>query len=237
MKKFLKDIISKVICLNYETEAIISELDLSKSSRRNFKKELFNDYKLKPFEEKDLADVLAFCEKSDAREVIKVKHFVELKYNGILFFKDTALIGYLWWHDIQLRGYRFELEKLPIKLKRENEIYGEYYYIKPEYRGQGIALYLLSEIHSKWRRDGYTKLYGFVFKDNISARWVNRILGFEEIKRIKAYSIIINKKKREFFFYGTHPKDLFLFFSRNMNRFFKRIVLKKLINLRSLLFY
>ena len=59
MKKFLKDIISKVICLNYETEAIISELDLSKSSRRNFKKELFNDYKLKPFEEKDISNFLS----------------------------------------------------------------------------------------------------------------------------------------------------------------------------------
>jgi GNAT superfamily N-acetyltransferase len=231
--KSLKDIIGKAIGLNYEKEIIISELDLNKSTRYNIKKELFNNYKLKPFEEKDLDILITFCEKcGDDGQIDNIEHFVERRFNGILFFKDTTLIGYMWWHDMQSRGYHYDLNRLPIKLKNEHEIYCELFYIKPEHRGQGIALYLLSEIHSKWHKDGYTKLYGYVNTDNISARWIYRILAWEEIRRIKEYSIIINKEKRKFFFYGTHPKDLYLFFSINMVRFFRRKILT-LINLGS----
>ncbi|UCE06739.1 MAG: hypothetical protein JSW07_01475, partial [bacterium] len=67
--KHLKDLINKVICLNYEREIMITELDLNKPSRYYVKKELSNNYKLKYFEEKDLNALMSFIEENNPNEI------------------------------------------------------------------------------------------------------------------------------------------------------------------------
>lgn len=228
MMKFLKDKIKKVLCLNYERETMITELDLSKPSRFYVNRELSKNYNLKSFEEKDLNALMAFIEENNPSEIDYNKSIIEGKCKGSLFYKDEILIGYAWHLDKRSMSYNHDFDNLPIKLKSENEVYGFNNYIKPEHRGNGIALYFFAEIYSKWRREGYTKVYGAVDTNNISALWVYRILGTKEIKRIKEYSIIIKKRKIEFNVYGNNPKDLYLFVSKNTIRFIRRLLPKKI---------
>lgn len=225
----LGDMIKKTINLTFEREIVLTKDDLTKPTRYKAKNELYSDYKYRSYEEKDLHAVMKFCEEiGDPTEVALIKRLIDSNSYGILFFNDTALIGYFWWYDKRIKnGRSYALDRLPIKLKGENELYAEYFYITPKYRGQGLALYLLTEMYMMHRNNGYTKSYGYVYADNISAHWIYKILGCEEIKRFKEYSITINKKKRKIFFYGSHPKDLFLFVYKNAIRLLRNIIKKR----------
>ena len=227
--KVLVDFIHKAISLNFDREVVLTEIDLTKPSRYKVKSELSADHTFRPYEEKDLQAVIKFCEEiGDPTEVDLIKRLIEHKCNGVLFFKDAALIGYYWWYAKRIKnGYSYALERLPIKLDGENEVYAEYFYITPKNRGQGLALYLLSEMYATHRADGYTKIYGYVDIKNISAHWIYKILGCEEIKRFKEYTITINGKKRKIFYYGNHPKDVYHFVTKNAIRLMRSIITKK----------
>jgi len=223
------DIIHKAIGLTFEREIVLTKDDLTKPSRFQAKSELFSAYTYRSFKDQDVNAVIKFCEEiGDPTEVDLITRLIDSHSNGVLFFKDTALIGYYWWYDKRIKnGTSYALDRLPIKLKGENELYTEYFYITPKHRGQGLALYLLTEIRAKHRNNGFTKSYGYVDAKNISAHWIYKILGCEEIKRFKEYSITINGKKRKIFFFGNHPKDVYLFVSKNAIRFMRSLLPKK----------
>ena len=225
--KILKDKIKKVLSLNYEREIMITALDLNKPSRFYVNRELANNYKLKSFKEKDLNSVMAFIEENNPGELDYNKSIIEGNCNGFLFYKDDILIGYAWWLSRRSKFYNHDFDNLPINLKSKNEVYGFNNYIKPEIRGNGIASYFFAEIYSTWRKEGYTKVYGAVDTSNISALWVYRILGTKEIKRYKEYSIKLKGRKIEFNLYGSNPKDIYLFVSKNVIRFIRMVLPQK----------
>jgi hypothetical protein len=67
--------------------------------------------------------------------------------------------------------------------------------IAPSYRDMQFAVFLHRYLQATLKKEGYSKIYGFYWKDNVSALWTHRLLRFKEhpkrkITRVLMYSNI-----------------------------------------------
>jgi GNAT superfamily N-acetyltransferase len=63
----------------------------------------------------------------------------------------------------------------------EWEIYAMGMFIDPAYRGKNLAAPLQRFLQSTLKDEGYTKVYGFYWQDNIDAFLMHRMLKFKEL--------------------------------------------------------
>ena len=64
---------------------------------------------------------------------------------------------------------------------------------KHRFRGKNLAVPLQRNLHITLKSEGYKKLYGYFWNDNIPAMWMHRMLKFKELPRRRVSRIFIIK--------------------------------------------
>jgi hypothetical protein len=96
---FPKHILCKVFNLKLIEERIVMIRELDSTYQPKHFPEFEKKYKIQSLEEKDIEFVIAFCEKSYPEALPRIKEYIKRKFKAFLFYKDSTLIGFLWWHD------------------------------------------------------------------------------------------------------------------------------------------
>jgi GNAT superfamily N-acetyltransferase len=97
---------------------------------------------------------------------------------ALLGFRDDELIGYFWWHDATVDGCY--LSRFGVDLAAD-EVYGYDLFIAPEHRGRGTPVQFVAGVEAELARRGYRRLYGFVDRANVPARWLWTTSGHESV--------------------------------------------------------
>jgi GNAT superfamily N-acetyltransferase len=75
---------------------------------------------------------------------------------------------------------------------REREAYAFDMFIDPTYRGKNLAVPLQRSLQHTLKSEGYVKVYGAYYEDNLPALWMHRMLKFKEYPKRRVF---------RFFFY------------------------------------
>jgi GNAT superfamily N-acetyltransferase len=123
---------------------------------------------------------------------------------GVLAELNGHLIGYSWWgnshssFDFDRMGFMFYVNNIDLT---PSDAYGFDFFIAPQYRGKGNALEFIIKFLLSLKPLGYKRLYGFVDKDNLAARWIYQIMGYKTIKQISTLRLFIVFVFKNFTFY------------------------------------
>lgn len=119
-------------------------------------------------------------------------------FHGFVALGGGEVIGYYWWvdrdnptahPDVWRLGRGFELG--------EGDVYGSSLFLLEEHRGRGVAGDFLFQIESSLRDRGYTRLWGYVDKDNRPARWLYRVRGYEPTWNVVSRRLVFFRWRRE----------------------------------------
>jgi GNAT superfamily N-acetyltransferase len=100
-------------------------------------------------------------------------------FHGFAAFVDDRMVGYYWWvdrdnpvahPDLFRLGRGFELAA--------GDVYGASFFLLEEFRGGGRAGEFLYRVESALRDRGYSRLWGYVDRDNRPARWLYTTRGY-----------------------------------------------------------
>lgn len=75
-----------------------------------------------------------------------------------------------------------DLKMLGINCK-EKEVYAFDMLIAPRYRGKNFAVPLQRFLHLSLKNEGFRKVYGFYWDDNLPALWMHRMLKYKELPK------------------------------------------------------
>jgi RimJ/RimL family protein N-acetyltransferase len=107
--------------------------------------------------------------------------------HGFMAELEEEIIGYIWWGDhktnfsFDVKGYEYYVKELGIS---PGDVYGFDFFIVPAYRGKGYAIEIIGNNLKALKNLGYKRDYGYVHKDNVAARWIYKIIGFRDVKKI-----------------------------------------------------
>jgi GNAT superfamily N-acetyltransferase len=106
-------------------------------------------------------------------------------FRGFAILEDNTIVGDVWCTASDESGN-------PIH-DTDSEMHGIHYgvweayafdmLIDPGYRGKNLAVPLHRFLHSTLKKEGYTKVFGGYWQDNIQALWMHRMLKFKEHPR------------------------------------------------------
>lgn len=108
---------------------------------------------------------------------------------ALLGFGDGTLIGYFWWHDATVPADDFYLNRFGISLA-DGEMYGYDLFIAPEHRGHGTPVEFLAGVEAELVRLGYRRMFGFVDRSNVPARWLYATSGYEDVLRCHTRTVL-----------------------------------------------
>jgi len=147
----------------------------------------------------------------DKKELLKIEDLKfpdkarELKGRAYLCSGFAAFLGVigkniiaeLWWtNSLHIRDRIIHPDLIWMKLDlKEDEIYGFDVFVAPEYRGTPAPKMFISSYMHELKRIGYSKIFGWIFKDNIPSAWLHRILSFKEIGRVKGHRFFFLEMK------------------------------------------
>lgn len=106
---------------------------------------------------------------------------------GFALVKDGRVLGDLWCLAPREKGRRVQhpdLDMLKI-ICAEGEAYAQDMLIDPAYRGKNLAVPLLRSLHLELKKEGWRKVYGCFWDDNIPAMWMHRMLKFKELPKCR----------------------------------------------------
>ena len=86
-----------------------------------------------------------------------------------------------------------ELEMLGIECKH-GEVYGIDLLIAPDYRGKGLAVSLQLYNQTTLKLEGYNKLYGFYWEDNVPAMRMHQKLKYRDLPKRRISRFFFYKK-------------------------------------------
>ena len=122
----------------------------------------------------------------------------------IIELKDKV-IGYVWWvnttwgSDSKILDSRFYRNELKLK---EDEVYLFDALIDPQYRGGHNSLELFLKVFSALKKQGYKRAFGSVRPENTPARWIYKLLGYDDIKKVverRFFQLLVFKGGKIFF--------------------------------------
>jgi GNAT superfamily N-acetyltransferase len=135
-----------------------------------------------------------------------LEEYLDHGFNGFLAELEGRIIGYLWWGNstsdfyIYPQGCGYYTREI-VKMGLTNTFSFDYY-LAPQHRGKGIAFEFMANCFYQLRDLGYKINYGYVHSDNVAARWIYKIIGFKEIKRIimrRLFLFFLFKNTRYYF--------------------------------------
>jgi GNAT superfamily N-acetyltransferase len=123
---------------------------------------------------------------------IKALRNINRGMRGFAFVKDNVVVGDVWCvipHPETPVDHP-DLKMLGITCK-ESEVYAFDMLIAPTYRGKNLAVPLQRAIQRTLKNEGYTKIYGAFYDDNLPALWMHRMLKFKELPKRKVSRFFI----------------------------------------------
>jgi GNAT superfamily N-acetyltransferase len=115
----------------------------------------------------------------------KALQFLKKGWRCFAVTKDCNVIGDVWCapytHEV-VRQVHPDLRMLGIQCK-DGEAYAFDMLIDPFYRGKNLAVPLHRYLHSSLRNDGFNKVYGYYWNDNLPALWMHRMIKFHELPK------------------------------------------------------
>lgn len=180
----------KAVCssLLYEHRShIILQKDLAEEVR--FTGSRNNKIRIQRIEESHFGILKELGERWDYKVLAfaAIHDYFERGYPGFLAFLNGEIIGSIWWIDgsfdhPDLLTFNIELE--------ENDMYGFNFFIPPEHRGKANAVEFLHMVFLALKELGYQRFWGVVDPQNISARWLYKLVGFKDIKKISQFRFL-----------------------------------------------
>jgi GNAT superfamily N-acetyltransferase len=149
--------------------------------------------------------------------------FLKKGWRGFAIIKDSTVVG-----DVWCANFRQGLAKTnPPDLKMlgircgEWEAYAFDMFIYPTYRGKNLAVLLHRYLHLTLKNEGYQKVYGYYWDDNLPALWMHKMVKFTELPK--------RRVSRFFFFQQARYLDQTApYFQDPLNRILKKTRQKKL---------
>lgn len=126
-----------------------------------------------------------------------IKAYRNLKrgLRGFAVAKGSVILGDVWCvmpNGVKNIAQHPDLEMLGITCKPD-EAYGMDMLISSDHRGQNLATPLQRYMHSVLKSEGYAKMYGYYWNDNIPAMWMHRMLHFKELPKRKVSRFLFLK--------------------------------------------
>lgn len=78
----------------------------------------------------------------------------------------------------------------------EKEVYAFDMFIDPRYRGKNFAVPLQRFLHVSLKKEGFLKVYGFYWNDNLPALWMHRMLKYKELPKRRISRFFFLRKHR-----------------------------------------
>lgn len=113
---------------------------------------------------------------------------------------DGSIIGDIWCTTTEPCGKPHAHGATPITglTCQDWEVYAFDMSIDPSFRGKNLAVPLQRFLQSTLKSEGYTKVYGYYWEDNVSALWMHRLLKFKEYPKRKITRILMYSKVEEY---------------------------------------
>jgi GNAT superfamily N-acetyltransferase len=146
-------------------------------------------------------DVMALAwQKPETSRKFKAFRNFDNGWRCIAVTKDSMVVGDVWfltYNDKLAKQLHPDLKMLGIQLK-DKQAYAFDMFINPSYRGKNLAVMLHKHLHQTLRNEGFTKVYGYYWDDNLPALWMHRMLKFHELpkKSISRAFFFIQSKDR-----------------------------------------
>jgi GNAT superfamily N-acetyltransferase len=167
-------------------------------------KDLFS---LKPIDSKFVNTDLSILEinrgnykDNEIRYVLKsrserVARYVKKGYQSFCLVKNRQIIGDLWY--VPRSSARTEvlhpcLRWFGITLS-DDEVYMFDMYMAPDFRGDGITTFFMNSTLHLLRKKGFNRAYGYFANHNISALWVHRIIGWQELEHFEVKRFFLHE--------------------------------------------
>ena len=104
---------------------------------------------------------------------------------GFAILKENVVMGDIWCavpkEDSALVIHP-DLEMLGVNCE-SGDVYAFDAFIDRKYRGNNLALPLQRFLHLTVKSEGYKKVYGFYWDDNLPALWMHRMLRYQELPK------------------------------------------------------
>jgi RimJ/RimL family protein N-acetyltransferase len=119
-----------------------------------------------------------------------VRSYRRRGYPAFAAFRRGLLIGLFWWVDAAIDAQHPDLILHQIDLQ-PGDTYAFAYFIAPEHRGSNTATEVIGAVFSALRDAGYTRVWGWVNAANRPARWLFRLAGFQETRRVRVRAVLL----------------------------------------------
>jgi len=127
---------------------------------------------------------------------LKAEHYLNTGYRGFAMVNTEGVSGDIWCAvstDPRYGLVHPDESWLNINCAK-GEVYAFDMYLNPGKRGFNLAAALQNGALHALKKQGFTKVYGFYWADNVAALWVHRTLRWKELKRVQASRFILSKK-------------------------------------------
>ncbi|MGE5221158.1 MAG: GNAT family N-acetyltransferase [Omnitrophica WOR_2 bacterium] len=126
----------------------------------------------------------------------KAVHNLKSGLRGFAVVKDTTVLGDVWCsapHDGSRRANHADLKMLSVRCL-EHEAYAFDMLIDPTFRGKNLAAPLQRFLQQTLKAEGWRKVYGFYWDDNLPALWMHRMLKFHELpkRRVSRFFFLVS---------------------------------------------
>jgi ribosomal protein S18 acetylase RimI-like enzyme len=181
--KVIKVISSRIYTQN--VNFILLKKDLTEKIKFTFNYKL----EIQRIEKNHLGILKEFIEKYDENTgrtpFSRINASFENNYGGFIAFLQGEIIGYFWWVDNAMIARRNHPESVLFNNKLEDgDVYGFDFFIAPEYRGNSNAIEFLCKSCSFLNKLGYNRIFGVVAPNNTPARWLYKLFGYKDVRRI-----------------------------------------------------
>lgn len=125
---------------------------------------------------------------------VKASRNIKRGLRGFALVHDTTVVADLWClcHKVNEPHASCPDFKMLDIVCSEREAYAFDMFIDPTYRGKNLAVPLQRSLQQTLKDEGYVKVYGAYYEDNLPALWMHRMLKFKEYPKRRVF---------RFFFY------------------------------------
>lgn len=127
----------------------------------------------------------------------KALHKLKRGMRGFAFVQNNIVVGDVWCvfpQDGKPASHP-DLKTLDLTC-RAGEVYAFDMLIDPAYRGRNLAVPLQRALQHTLKSEGFVKVYGAFYNDNLPALWMHRMLKYKELPKRQVSRFLIFTRSR-----------------------------------------
>jgi GNAT superfamily N-acetyltransferase len=131
---------------------------------------------------------------------VKALRNLKRGWRGFALIQGNIVVGDLWCVVPSADGTRAahpDLAMLGITCGAK-DAYAFDMYISPAYRGENLAAPFQRSLQAVLKAEGWNKVYGYYWDDNLPALWMHRILKFKELPKRQVSRLLFYQKADPF---------------------------------------